>query len=991
MKARTHTESAPRQLARSVASRMAVMVIAIAMAWSARAATTTATLNLGPTGNGTFIAGSTVNTFIPTGSLPAGSILRSVEINATLESTNNDNWGAELLVLIDPTPGSPGQDGLLEIGASYQNFGSAQRAPWVNGYEGPISTVSDIKRAGVDFLANVDLANATVFVGNGYGSAPAGGTWSGMVSFTYDVPGPADIFTFGPGAVIEGTNISWVVPPGSNVASLAPIFTIPPGATCDHVSGVAYDFSLPVLYSVTSADLLVTKIYTVTVSVGAGLVVKTFNDTSGASFLNPIANLLAVDPPSGTSTQFDNINYTSFAGSLPGLTANSTFSVLWDGWFDVMRDGPGAYTFGTSSDDGSVVYLDLNGDGDFEDAGELIVNNNGDHGQTTVTGTVMLDMELVRIVIGFYEEHGEQAITARFKKGSDIAWNALNPINGATGHFFPTQPRALTRPYAVTAKAGDGQVVLTWAAFPGATGYNVKRSTTSGGPYLDVFPEAGTTYTDTAVSNGTTYYYVVSAITGAGESNNSVEASATPAPVDINLSTLVAVLPYVWADGIATATITVTLREGGGSLVAGKVVTLAHTSGPGTPAITTINAITDTDGTATFRVSSDVPGLGEFTATDATDGLELTQKAAVTFVARPPALASYVAHSNVLQTWDFTGSQNPGWTRNRNTFLTNEGMKLGEPIPGNPDHGAWVGMIRIAAPVGFTYANSGVEMTYYSPHGPPPTDGFEFLALWHDNPRNGFAVIADGGSPYLRGNAITRQQEGNDISWPIPIANGVGLDGLHTMTLLRLGDGSVKTYVDGNLVNTRSSTGPATQVEWISIGWNVNGNMYMPLGSVISEVRAFTINPPLPPYGAWAASKGLVDGHQAPYADPDLDGLANLLEFILGGEPNPANAGSDSAASLPVAVENSGDLIVLFHRSKISKDATSLFFQWSTDANFLSATEVAVGAGDSVTDGVAVDVTEDSPDADTDLIIITVPAEKAANGRLFGRLRATIP
>jgi fibronectin type 3 domain-containing protein len=57
----------------------------------------------------------------------------------------------------------------------------------------------------------------------------------------------------------------------------------------------------------------------------------------------------------------------------------------------------------------------------------------------------------------------------------------------------------------------------------------VKRSTTSGGPYTNLATGiAGTTYTDTSAANGTTYFYVVTAVGAGGESGNSNEASATP-------------------------------------------------------------------------------------------------------------------------------------------------------------------------------------------------------------------------------------------------------------------------------------------------------------------------------------------------------------------------------------------------------------------------------------------------------------------------------
>jgi len=85
-------------------------------------------------------------------------------------------------------------------------------------------------------------------------------------------------------------------------------------------------------------------------------------------------------------------------------------------------------------------------------------------------------------------------------------------------------------PTGLTATAGDAQASLSWTASGGAASYNVKRATTSGGPYTTVATGvAGTTYTNTGLTNGTTYYYVVSAANSAGESANSAAASATPA------------------------------------------------------------------------------------------------------------------------------------------------------------------------------------------------------------------------------------------------------------------------------------------------------------------------------------------------------------------------------------------------------------------------------------------------------------------------------
>ena len=80
-------------------------------------------------------------------------------------------------------------------------------------------------------------------------------------------------------------------------------------------------------------------------------------------------------------------------------------------------------------------------------------------------------------------------------------------------------PRRRPTPTGVSAVAGDGRVTLSWNAVSGATSYKVYRGTASGvGRRCFQSGVTATTFLDTGVTNGTTYFYKVSAVNAGGES-----------------------------------------------------------------------------------------------------------------------------------------------------------------------------------------------------------------------------------------------------------------------------------------------------------------------------------------------------------------------------------------------------------------------------------------------------------------------------------------
>ena len=104
-------------------------------------------------------------------------------------------------------------------------------------------------------------------------------------------------------------------------------------------------------------------------------------------------------------------------------------------------------------------------------------------------------------------------------------------------------------PAEMSALAGDASVALNWPASATATSYVIKRSLAGGSGYINIATNVNLSFTNTGLSNGTLYYYVLSAVNAVGESGNSPPISARPTspnPVAISASNASGQLQFSW-------------------------------------------------------------------------------------------------------------------------------------------------------------------------------------------------------------------------------------------------------------------------------------------------------------------------------------------------------------------------------------------------------------------------------------------------------------
>lgn len=245
-------------------------------------------------------------------------------------------------------------------------------------------------------------------------------------------------------------------------------------------------------------------------------------------------------------------------------------------------------------------------------------------------------------------------------------------------------------PTGLAATVGSGTAHLTWNAAGGATSYTVSRGTTSGGPYTTigtVKSPAPTAFQDKGLTNGTTYYYVVSGTNSAGTSPNSAELAVTP------------IVPPTFTSSATASPNPVT--QGTSTTITAKVTCTAHTLTNGIVQILVTDPSGNTAATQNFSAQNFVKN----------------QSHSYTLSLTPAQAGTYTVQVGVFSaTWQLWN-----WNATAGSITVNSSLTFSSSATANPSTIAIGATTNISAQVTDTgtsgLTNANVELQIFSQSG----------------------------------------------------------------------------------------------------------------------------------------------------------------------------------------------------------------------------------------------------------------------------------
>lgn len=211
--------------------------------------------------------------------------------------------------------------------------------------------------------------------------------------------------------------------------------------------------------------------------------------------------------------------------------------------------------------------------------------------------------------------------------------------------------------------------------------------------------------------------------------------------------------------------------------------------------------------------------------------------------------------------------------------------------------------------------------------------------------------------------------------WTVTIGESIGGSRSITMALRDLTDGTPFDFNTGT-PEIDNWTFSVTDAQFGSSPESSDGIWVRATASVrIDNIYATSAQPPAgTAYDTWMAGFPSLSGNDAlSTADPDHDGITNLVEFVLDGNPT-----TSDTSKLPIGVIDSGNYKFSFKRRDDSEGLAKLTFQYGAGVG--PWTDVVIGAASGTSGPVSWTVDDTGS---VDQIVVSVPV---TGPRMFARL-----
>ena len=271
--------------------------------------------------------------------------------------------------------------------------------------------------------------------------------------------------------------------------------------------------------SVSGSTTYFYQVQAVNVYGGSGFDSASLGGVSYAYYQGPFTSLAGLSSLTPVFTgQLNNF-------SLSPSTTTTNFAFKFMGFVNIPTAG--SYTFYTTSDDGSDLYI-----GGYDSA-HLVVKNDFEQGATQRSGTVSLTQGRYPIYVTYFQAGGGYSLAVAYK-GPGIAQQNIPDsalYDKASMTTTPALPAIPSAPYGVVATAlSSSKVSVSWRdSSATVTGYQIYRSIGDTVHYISFASvTAGTvSFTDTALFSNQAYYYKIVAGGVAGNSGYSPVSSVT--------------------------------------------------------------------------------------------------------------------------------------------------------------------------------------------------------------------------------------------------------------------------------------------------------------------------------------------------------------------------------------------------------------------------------------------------------------------------------